>query len=56
MVFSVGSSHFADVVIMRGAPQAPWSAVAPATAFTIDQLSSLLIYTLTRTSFTKLSI
>ena len=30
-------------VRMRGAPQAPWSAVALATAFMIDQFSSPLV-------------
>ena len=42
-------------VIIRGAPKAPWSAVAPATAFTIDQLSSLLTEWLKRANGTKLS-
>src|ERR1019366_9491040 len=41
---------------MHGAPKAPWSAVAPATAFTIDQLSSLLTETLKRASFVIVGI
>jgi hypothetical protein len=38
---------------MRGEPQTPWNAVAPATAFTIDQFSIVLTETLKRASSVK---
>ena len=43
-----------DDATIRGVPKAPWSAVAPATAFTIDQFSTLLTETLERANSTKL--